>query len=459
MRLLAVEYPAQTTQSLDVARQVVELVPECYRAHDALCRASGVSNLHVATTYGPQVFGRLLPARLKGIEGLPVKVPDQLDTSAVEVAMVRAIEKAGDPLDDAGEPSWGTLAHLIRETRFVQVFRRLQFLRQMLSVPAEDYWTEIEPLVAGHRYEPYLGLFGRPFQEVKPSFIEFANRIDLTDLEATETTLISSVGQYQKTREQHDLGFAYGHGDAIARDLAASTLVPEVPYKVVQARVMLAVAPCSPYAMSVLIDHDWDAVKDKVPAWEKTAGDSSAFLAALARRYSALKRYADAEKVLTQAIKLSADRWAFEQLAANAKAQGDMKGWKRKLDDYLENGEDHGLDHAAVQVEIAGELMKQKHWAEAKEYADPAAETWACWAMECASRCHEGLQEWREAELWVQRQAEGYPTRAGPTGTSSASAPARETSRQHRRGPNRTWPPTRRGQTWPTRKWLLTSSG
>jgi tetratricopeptide (TPR) repeat protein len=414
LRLLAVEYPAQTTQSLKMAREVVELVPECFRAHDAMCRASGVSNLHIATTYGPQVFVQLLPSRLKAIEGLPVKVPDQLDASAGEVGLIKSLRKAGDTLADRGEPSWGALAHLIRETRFVQVLRRLQFLRQMLCVPAEDYWNEIEPLVTGHPYKPFLEIFGRPFRDVKPSFIEFANRIDLTSLEATESALISSVGQYQKTREQHDLGFALGHGDAIVRDLAASTLVPEVPYKVLQARVMLAVAPDSPYAMSVLIDHDWDAVKDKVPAWEKIAGDSSTFLSALGRRYSTLKRYADAEKILRRSIAQSADRSAFEQLATNAKAQGDMKGWRTALEDYLAHGEDRGLDHAGVQVEIANYLIGQKRFAEAKEYADPAAESWACWAMECASRCHEGLQEWQEAELWVQRQAERYPDSSWP---------------------------------------------
>ena len=125
--------------------------------------------------------------------------------------------------------------------------------------------------------------------------------------------------------------------------------------------------------MGVLISNDWDAVKDKVPTWEKTAGNSPAFLSALGRRYSSTKQYADAEKILLRYIHESADRWAYEQLAANAKAQGDMSGWKCWLDQYLAEGDDHGLDHARVQVEIAQHYMDQKQWAQAKDYAEAAA--------------------------------------------------------------------------------------
>ena len=51
--------------------------------------------------------------------------------------------------------------------------------------------------------------------------------------------------------------------------------------------------------------------------------------------------------------------------------------------------------------------MDQKQWAQAKDYAEAAAQTWASWAM-AAVRCHEGLENWEQAELWTQRQTERY---------------------------------------------------
>jgi tetratricopeptide (TPR) repeat protein len=53
--------------------------------------------------------------------------------------------------------------------------------------------------------------------------------------------------------------------------------------------------------------------------------------------------------------------------------------------------------------------VRRGRFAEAKQYAEPAAETWACWAMICASQCNEGLKDWDRAELWIRRAAERYP--------------------------------------------------
>ena len=45
---------------------------------------------------------------------------------------------------------------MIRETRFVQVFRRLYFFKYMLCVPADEVWHEVRSDVADRRYQPYL---------------------------------------------------------------------------------------------------------------------------------------------------------------------------------------------------------------------------------------------------------------------------------------------------------------
>ncbi len=164
--------------------------------------------------------------------------------------------------------------------------------------------------------------------------------------------------------------------------------------------------------MATLIEHDWDGVKDKVPAWEKEAGEEAALQGALGKHYTKSQQYDEAQKALTRYIRQSPDAWAYEMIAGNYKAQGETARWKETLDDYLANVEDHGLHHAAIQVQIANHFMEQKRWAEARPYAEAAAATWAEWAMECAARCAEGLEDWDRAEWFVRQATERYASSA-----------------------------------------------
>ena len=130
---------------------------------------------------------------------------------------------------------------------------------------------------------------------------------------------------------------------------------------------------------------------------------------ALGRRYSDLKQYEKARVLLEQYVAESPEYWAFERLAKNYREQGDAARWLATLDRYLAAGEDHGLDHAKVRVEIANDYMAKGLWTKAQPYAEAAAATWAAWAMQCAVRCYEGMQDWQRAELWVRRLSERYP--------------------------------------------------
>jgi len=56
--------------------------------------------------------------------------------------------------------------------------------------------------------------------------------------------------------------------------------------------------------------------------------------------------------------------------------------------------------------------MSKKDFKRAQPYADAAAQTWAEWAMVCATNCHEGIGHWEQAETWAQRVSERYGPRA-----------------------------------------------
>ena len=131
LRLAIAEFPVTPNWLAQAAKDLLGIDVECYRAIDAMCAAGGVSNLHVATMLGPQTMELTFPQRLAALDKLPAVVREQFDRPAGgEVALVEALVKAGQPDADPGEPSWGVLGHLIRETRFVQVYRRLHFMRK-----------------------------------------------------------------------------------------------------------------------------------------------------------------------------------------------------------------------------------------------------------------------------------------------------------------------------------------
>ncbi len=142
--------------------------------------------------------------------------------------------------------------------------------------------------------------------------------------------------------------------------------------------------------------------------------DAPALLGALGKKYAELKQYDEAEKCLERYMEQSPDRWAYQSLAACYQARGNIDRWKSTLDDFLTKTEVAGLEHARVQVQLANYYMGQKSWEDAKKYAEPAAETWAAWAMTCASQVNEGLKDWERAELWLQRTSERYPNTSWP---------------------------------------------
>ncbi len=366
LRLMSVEFPSWTTLALGAGRDVIAIDADCFRAYDAICRVGGVANLHTATTAGPQALGQLLPAKLSALATAPAGLREAVGREGSVLALVEALERAGASADDRGEPSWGVLAHLVRETLFVQIYRRLHFLKGPLAVQVDDFWAAARPLVAGHRYRPYLESLALPPNEAARVLAEFAGRLDRTDLEFSEFPLIQELARPQPPKGVEAWQFAWMHNDGTVRDYSLGIEASDAKNEPVLARALLELSPRSAFAMATLIDHDWDAVKDKVPAWEKEVGEAPALLVALGKRYTGLKQYDLAQKALTRYIRQSPDAWAYEMIAANYKAKGDATRWKETLDEYLANLEDHGLDHARIQVQIANHYMEQKHWADAR---------------------------------------------------------------------------------------------
>jgi tetratricopeptide (TPR) repeat protein len=413
LSMMVVEKPPGTRVLVQAARDVASLDADCGRAYDVICGNGQIGDLHVATQMGPDAFTKLFPIKLKSLKSLPDPVKKPLNQNRDELTLVGELDKAGLPGEDGGEPSWGVLAHLAREARFVHAWRRLFFMTGQWHVPAGEYFDDVRPFVEKHRFYPYLQYLALAPQEGIPALTTMADRMDLAEIETTELPMLQALNGLQHPVFRPAWNLAVLHSTNVAHDYA-ERLKHLDDHRAHFSHALLIISPYSAYAMATLVESDWDQVQGEVPAWREKVGDAPALIGALGKKYLELKRYDDAEKCLRRYMELSPDRWAYQSLASSYLGRNDRERWKATLDDFLTNTEPAGLEHAQVQVEIANYLMQNERWAEAKKYAEPAAETWAGWAMQCASRCNEGLPDWERAELWIRRTSERYPDTTWP---------------------------------------------
>jgi tetratricopeptide (TPR) repeat protein len=417
LRMTLLEFPASPNVTLPAASDVIRLEPDCYRAIDAMCAIQAVSTLHVVTMLGPQTLEESLPKKLKAIESLPLSVQAFLKKpEGGSLELVRLLEAAAGPEQDGGELSWSALGHLIRETQFVHVYRRLSFMKFMWAVPVDDFWGEARGWVAGHPLEPFLVWFVSPPAPGGPA-IDAVNEqiksLNMENLEPAAAELFRRNNNVLGARTNTFTAATDNHSDHVVRDISLRMRNDSqrrvIPDPVSPARLLLAVSPHSHYARGNLIEFDWERAKSHLPEWQKEAGGSPTLLGAIARRYQAMGRNDDAERLLAEYIKLSPDYWASEMLAGIFKKKGNEARWLEVLEQFLEEGGDPGLDQAQVRVELANHYMSKKQWDKARPYADAAAATGAGWAMICAQTCAEGRKDWAQAEQWARATSERYP--------------------------------------------------
>ncbi|MHB1560052.1 MAG: tetratricopeptide repeat protein [Isosphaeraceae bacterium] len=408
LNMLDLKYPKQTRLAVQAARDVVALDADCCFAYDTICENGELGDLRAATADAPESFTRIFPVKLRSLTDLPASVREPLAKNRDEIALVDALDKAGRPGEDAGEPSWGVLAHLVREARFVHAERRLAFMTGQPSAPADEYLESVQRSVARHRYLPYLQYLALEPQEGIPALREMADDLDMAELQITELPMIQVLRELQHRISNSVWITAVYHADISYRDNAehASLTNPTIGRLDHVGRIMLLQSPYSAFAMAVQIEHGWDQASEHVDEWRQKVGDAPALIGALGKKYIELKKFDDAEKLLRRYMELSPDRWAYRSLATCYLARGDRVLWKKILDDFLTKTDPAGLEHAEVQVELARYLMSVNKWDEAKRYADAAVETSADWAIECASQCEEGLHDWERAELWIRRKSE-----------------------------------------------------
>ncbi len=281
LRLLTLEPTELTDLSLLAARDVLTLEPECYRVHDAMCRFGGVSNLHQATTAGPEIFARTLPDRLRALDGLPVAVREHLDKPATdEMGLYGSLTQAGGPGADTGEPSWAVLGQLLRETRFVQVYRRLRFLRR----PGGADRSVLGRVGRRGRQPPLPTLPGVPRlapREGEPALKSLIEHLDVANVQDTSYHLLVTIYQSKHPKSGVAWAFGFEHLDNTANELANLVHWTTGLDQTKSVQSLIEISPHSHYAKAVIIEKDWARARPHFAEWVKDANQSPVLLVAL----------------------------------------------------------------------------------------------------------------------------------------------------------------------------------
>ena len=190
------------------------------------------------------------------------------------------------------------MGHMLRETRFVQVFRRLYFVKSCFVCRRMMFGTNFAPTSPAIATVRIWRLW--PCTE--------ANRPKNSSSSPTGSSWSTSnrrespmvrTSRTSSGRRPRPPDIATCHQDETAEMAQSLWQVNEQNEREI-AREILVVSPYHPLARGMLISRDWDAVKDKVPTWEKESGRLTRVLAALGSHYSKAKQYDDAQRILAR---------------------------------------------------------------------------------------------------------------------------------------------------------------
>jgi tetratricopeptide (TPR) repeat protein len=426
LQMLEQEFGSGKHATLRIVGDVLDASPDSFRAMDLLAENA---SLGIARTTRAQMLVQLprsLSGRLSEVPGIPTQAAylyrddnendgDELRHSEMKrrVRLLEVLNQAARKSIERAEPSLGVLASLIHEAGFVHAWRMAAFDRYWLGVPADETIDALTPLIEMHPYRAYVESLRNDAVSAAASLKELAKSIDTSELELTELPLLNSLGRTGRgPLEAWFKDLAMFRYDLVYRDLARRVLFWNNDYTESQQADLKYASPRAPAVVVTeiklaLATNVHERALEHAAEWERAYRDDATVLAALAEMYLKIGRDDDALRIAKREVEITPDLMPCLRLARLYKKQGDLEHWKSTLDAFLEQ-ESFGLEHSDVQIEIANHYMGIDDYNSALPYALKAAGTWSFRGLMIASRCYEGMHDWENAELYVQRCAERY---------------------------------------------------
>ena len=423
MAFLSVENSGSQGAVMNISSAALTLNPRCLRIIDAMCENTGPGMLNELSETGPTTFSRTLGSELQKVPMFPKRLSDQIDgfrrpegNPLGRQIICRELIDEGVPDKDKTEPSWAVLGRLIEETTFAHIARKANLIAEQWGVDASDYVQECQPYIEGHPFKFVIDVYGLQHQQ----------NLDLSLLKHTLSEPLAA--QQISTLRQMPVymldSFYLPDGPQSAANYFG-WIQMNTDYTSVDIENMIKVwggnesngdrsdwlshlqqvSPQSAVLMAVEIRTQWNDAG--AAEWESHA-DNPAVALALGRKFTELKKWPDAEKYLRQYIAVAPDETGYEALATVYRDQKKTDQWLATLKEYLQRGQDYGLQFAQVQVKIANYYMKKRDYRSALPYADAAGQTASAWGMECAAEAHTGVGDWATAEQLITDEMDHY---------------------------------------------------
>lgn len=410
---LVLEGPAFPNAALAAGAAFLKKVPGCHRVRDGLARIGGVGHLHGATTDGLLELPEVLRADLTTAPGLPDNVAQLARADTDFDALARALTESGRDKADRAEPSWAVMGRVAVESRLTLADARVGFLRFVLAAPAGPFLENVRPALGGHPMFPILEAVAGDSGRRPEEFLALLKKVPAGYLSWRQFGALARSVQPANPAHTKYLGLVKTHGETLAPDLTAELAFrARTAPSAAAARQLLAASPHSPAARAHLIEFDRPSLTPgQAFEWE---ANSQHPVVAVAFGRQALKAGQEKEAVrhYERSLTLSKEIHPYTVLAELRLRQGDEKKWLELLEEALKLPAS-GLEHAQVRVSVARHYLKAGKPADARKYADAAAETGAEWAMRCAADCAEAAGDFAAAEEWMQRVSGRYASVAG----------------------------------------------
>jgi tetratricopeptide (TPR) repeat protein len=392
------EWVVSQTDLLMTGMEYVDAHPECYRLMDVIGANGSVRLGRYGWERGEQTLDRTIRERISEMPKLPPKVSDLL-------ASAPADPKIGEPpltqaLRDArfdGEASWGMLAELIQQTRFLHAYRYSEYMRiRKSSVPDPKLVADKSILVGNHPYLPLLAHLAVRTPEDREAILKVVKQMRLSEISLhvngrflnVVNTLVDANRLTPMYRRMH------GHTDPTYYDLLGPVMFSKGEDPKYLHRLLL-ISPYSPNGRARAIALEWDRYESRIESWRNDG--HSVVLAALAKHYADAKEDERAIELYQAALRGGADRPTYLELADLYERRKDEPKWLETLVESL-NLDRGGVDWAKTNHKIAHHYMKAREWEKALPYAEKAASTKSGGGMIAAGRCHLALEHFDRSE-------------------------------------------------------------
>lgn len=428
-RLLRLTGPMRGNSGLQTreAARVLELVPDCYFAVEAMYSHSKWNTRRQISKLSQQVVMTYLYDRLAGIPDLPEEAKiivsryqergdiesDDEEAQNTEqeerVKLIRALHAAGAVNQDAGELSWGVLGQLIQELSFLHTQEYLYMEKMYSEETFDDDLDRLLPLVADHPYRSFLETYSPDDERAQDARLALEKEIDMGEMQIRTSGLITQF-YYAGNQKKYYLSHKWAHfqTDPTFDDLIHAYQFNKGEHLNYWLRNLERVVPHQPYTITRALRTDWRRLENRFDELEQKYAGSIDVQEALGKRLTALGQLDAAERCLNRRLQLASESNAYIALAGLYKRQGKDDLWLQTLQKSLDEPEksDYAETYAqgVIRVMIARHFMKQKQWETAWPYAETAADTIGTFqALLCVKDCAEGLQNWDAAEQYARQ--------------------------------------------------------